>query len=112
MYGARPKRIFRKAATKFLLENQHKRSIQSDAKQLTMLDKYIDARKPYPLNWEEQKRLFNMLPAHLRQMALFAVNTGCHDQEICSLRWEWEVKIPELKTLVFIIPGKIVKNRD
>jgi len=32
-------------------------------------------RKPYPLNWEEQERLFNMLPAHLRRMALFAVNT-------------------------------------
>ena len=47
-----------------------------------------DARKPYPLNWDEQERLFNMLPLHLRRMVLFAVNTGCRDQEICSLRWE------------------------
>jgi len=152
VYGARPKRIFREAATKFLQENQHKKSIRSDAEQLEMLDKYIgdlpieavhignlqpfiadrkkdgrknrtanfglqivrhilnlaasewmddngltwlnsppkikllsisDARKPYPLNWEEQERLFNMLPAHLRRMALFAVNTGCRDREIC-----------------------------
>ncbi len=181
IYGARPKRIFREAATKFLIENQHKKSIQSDAEQLGMLDKYIgdlpiesihigtlqsfiearkkdgkknktvnfglqivrhilnlaasewmdgnnltwlsnapkikllpvnDARRSYPLNWEEQKRLFNMLPSHLRRMALFAVNTGCRDQEICLLRWEWEMKIPELNTSVFIIPGATVKNGE
>ena len=71
-----------------------------------------DARKPYPLNWDEQERLFNMLPLHLRRMALFAVNTGCRDQEICSLRWEWEMKVPELNTSVFIIPGAAVKNGE
>ena len=43
-------------------------------------------------------------------MALFAVNTGCRDREICGLRWEWEVKVPELETIVFIIPGAHVKN--
>lgn len=181
MYGARPKRTFREAATKFLAENQHKKSIQSDAEQLEMLDKYIgdlpieavhigtlqpfiearkkdgkknktvnfglqivrrilnlaasewmdnnnltwlsnapkikllsvnDARKPFPLNWEEQERLFKELPLHLRRMALFAVNTGCRDQEMCSLRWEWEMKIPELNTSVFIIPGATVKNGE
>lgn len=41
VYGARPKRKFREAAVKFLKENQHKRSIQSDAEQLAILDKYI-----------------------------------------------------------------------
>jgi len=181
MYGARPKRTFREAASKFLRENQHKKSIQSDARQLEILDKYIgdlpieavhigalqsfiadmkkggrknrtanfglqivrhilnlaasewmddngltwlnsapkikllpinDARKPYPLNWEEQERLFKELPPHLRQMALFAVNTGCRDREVCSLRWEWEIKIPELNTSVFIIPGATVKNGE
>ena len=45
-------------------------------------------------------------------MALFAVNTGCRDQEVCNLRWEWEVKVPELGTSVFIIPGTRVKNSD
>ena len=44
-------------------------------------------------------------------MALFKVNTGCKVQEICSLRWEWEEYIPELKTSIFIIPALIVKNR-
>ena len=45
-------------------------------------------------------------------MALFAVNTGCREQEICSLRWEWEVMVPQLGTSVFIIPGERVKNGD
>ena len=71
-----------------------------------------DARKPYPLNWEEQERLFKVLPLHLRRMALFAVNTGCRDHEVCSLRWDWEVKVPELNTSVFIIPGATVKNGE
>lgn len=41
VHGVRPKRIFRQAATKFLLEHQHKRSIRSDADRLKMLDSYI-----------------------------------------------------------------------
>jgi len=28
------------------------------------------------------------------------------------LQWEWETKIPELGTSVFIIPDKLVKNRE
>jgi integrase len=45
-------------------------------------------------------------------MALFAVNTGCRDQKICNLRWAWEVRVPELGTSVFVIPGDRVKNSD
>ena len=45
-------------------------------------------------------------------MALFAVNTGCRDSEICNLLWDWEVEVPELDTTVFIIPGQHVKNGD
>ena len=44
-------------------------------------------------------------------MALFKVNTGCRDQEVCNLLWEWEVPVPELSTSVFIIPAPKVKNR-
>lgn len=33
-------------------------------------------RLPYPINWEEQDRIFRKLPGHLQVMALFAVNTG------------------------------------
>jgi integrase len=45
-------------------------------------------------------------------MALFAVNTGCHANEICTLQWEWEVDVPSLKAKTFIIPGELVKNGD
>ena len=62
------------------------------------------ARKPYPLSWEEQDRLFKELPEHLQRMALYKVNTGCREQEVCQLRWDWEVQIPELDTFVFILP--------
>jgi integrase len=69
-------------------------------------------RQPYPLTWAEQERLFAELPQYLAQMALFAVNTGCRDQEICALRWAWEVEVPQLATSVFIVPGNRVKNGD
>lgn len=179
VYGVRPKRIFREAATKYLLESQ-KASLKDAALHLKLLDDYIgeltlesihmgtlqsyiqdrrsqgvknrtinyalqtvrhilnlaamewideygltwlatapkikllpqlDARKPSPLNWEQQERLFQELPEHLAKMALFKVNTGCREQEICTLRWEWEEYIPELDTSVFIIPVHAVKNR-
>jgi len=71
-----------------------------------------DKRQPYPLNWEEQSRLFRELPDHLADMALFAVNTGCRDAEICNLQWDWEVAVPQLGTSVFIIPGWRVKNGE
>lgn len=182
VYGIRPKRNFRAAATKFLMENQHKRSISSDAGRLKILVDHIgnlsletinmgtmqpfiearrkigiktrtinhglqivrrilnlaasewmdehgltwlanapkikllpehDLRKPYPLSFEEQNKLFKELPAHLEKMALFAVHTGCRDQEICELRWDWEIKIPESPHLmVFIVPSTFVKNGD
>ena len=54
-------------------------------------------RPLYPLTWEEQESLFSEVPAYLAQMALFKVNTGCRDQEVCSLRWEWELAIPQLE---------------
>ncbi len=71
-----------------------------------------DKRKPYPLDWEEQTKLFQLLPRHLADMALFAVNTGCRDSEICGLRWDWEVKVATLNTSVFLIPADRVKNRE
>ena len=74
--------------------------------------KVTDARKRYPLSWEEQTRLFKKLPDHLARMALFKVNTGCREQEVCSLQWEWEVEVPELDTSLFIIPETRVKNGE
>ncbi len=74
------------------------------------LEAQMDARKPYPLSHAEEVRLFSELPIHLRRMALFALNTGCRDQEVCNLRWEWETKVPEGS--VFLIPEWQVKNRE
>ena len=71
-----------------------------------------DKKPPCPISWEEQTRLFNELPEHLRKMALFAVNTGCRAREICGLRWDWEIEIPEMDTSVFLIPAYRVKNRQ
>jgi integrase len=69
-----------------------------------------DARSPYPLTREEQAFLFQELPDHLARMA-FKVN-GLREQEVCRLKWEYEVKVPELETSVFIIPGEHVKNGE
>jgi len=70
-----------------------------------------DKRRPYPMTPEEQDRLFAELPGHLASMALFKVNTGTREAEVCNLRWEWEVEVPELSTSVFMIPAHKVKNR-
>lgn len=179
VYGVRPERTFKEAATKYLLDNQHKTSIEDDAMHLKLLCNYIghlpldkihsgalqtfirarqkagrktktinlalgvvrhilnlaaqdwidgngltwltvapkikllsvlDARKPYPMSWDEQARLEAHLPEHLHQMALFKVNTGCREQEICQLQWEWEIQVPELNTSVFIVPSYILRD--
>lgn len=181
IYGVRPDRSFEQAAAKYVIENQHKKSLHNDISRLKMLlpwigdlpinrvhlgamqpwidhrrdegvavgtinhglkivrrilnlaanewvDEYglswllsapkikllpdVDKRQPYPLSWEEQEQLMAVLPEHLKQMALFAVNTGCRDSEVCNLRWEWEVQVPQLKTSVFIVPASEVKNGD
>lgn len=69
-------------------------------------------RKPYPLSWQEQVRLFQYLPSHLANMALFAVNTGCRDHEICQLRWEWEEKLPGLNATGFVLPPGVQKGEE
>ena len=188
IYGVRPKRTFRQAATEHLTTCQDKASIAEDAMHLQLLDPYIgdlaidqvhmgtlkpfiaarkkagirnpeqgvknrtinyslqvvrrilhlaandwrdqsgltwlavapkihfltesDRRKPYPMSWEEQGQLFLELPPHLQRMALFKVNTGCREAEVCGLRWDWEVMVPELDTSVFLIPEEQVKNRE
>jgi integrase len=78
---------------------------------ITMLD-LTDARKAYPLSWDEQTHLIKHLRAHHQRMALYKVNTGCREEEVCMLQWEWEVEVPELGTSVFILPGNIVKNTE
>jgi len=181
IYGIRPERTFRAAATKYLQENQHKRSISDDACHLAILDPFIgdlylsgvymeklqpfidkrrkdgvkaktinlsleavrrilrlaalewrdergmtwletapkiklfpvtDARKPHSLSMEEQEVLFRELPVHLLRMASYKVNAGNREEEVCSLKWAWERKVPDLETSVFVIPGDKVKNAE
>lgn len=68
-------------------------------------------RLPHPITWEEQDALFRRLPDHLARMALFAVNTGLRDANLCALQWPWEVSIPELDRNVFVIPPEEFKSR-
>ena len=70
------------------------------------------SRAAYPLEWDEQQRLLKELPEHLREMTLFMLHTGLRDQELCQLRWDWEVEVPELGEAVFILPASHSKNGE
>lgn len=76
---------------------------------ITMLPE--SPRSPYPITWQEQDALFRRLPAHLARMALFAINTGLRDSNVCGLEWEWEVRVPELGRSVFVIPPEAFKTK-
>lgn len=103
-------RILHLAATEWV--DEYGLSWLQTAPKIKLLPK-TDVRKPYPLDWAEQSRLFEYLPSHLKAMALFAVNTGCRDQEICHLRWSWEIPTLSMPVgSVFLIPATRVKNGE
>jgi integrase len=77
---------------------------------IEMLDERAQKREPYPISWAEQARLLPRLAAHHQEMVEFAVNTGARDENICGLRWEWEVQVPELGRSVFVIPPEFYKT--
>ncbi len=64
-------------------------------------------RKPYPISWEEQMLLLSELTPDLGRMVLFLVNTGLRDQELCSLRWDWQTAED-----LFVIPEQYSKNGE
>jgi integrase len=176
IYGIRPKRTFREAATKYLSENLHKARIGDTARHIKQLDPFIgdlsldrvhldtlrpfiesrqsegrrsktinialsvvrrilnlaarvwhdengltwlaqaplieilsvhDEKTAYPLDWSEQTKLIQKLPPHLARMALFKVNTGCREAEVCGLKWEWELDIPGFEPITFLIPAGV-----
>lgn len=80
-------RVLRLAASTW--RDEHGLTWLEMAPKLTMLDERKTQRKtqrtPYPLSWEEQRVFFKLLPDHLARMALFKVNTGCREQEVCRL---------------------------
>ncbi|MFL1404236.1 tyrosine-type recombinase/integrase [Marinobacter sp. M1N3S26] len=68
-----------------------------------------DSRAPAPITWAEQGRLFQELPEHLKDLAEFSVHTGCRESEVCALKWEWEVSLPD-NGFGFILPASVTKN--
>jgi integrase len=77
---------------------------------IEMLDEAASKRAPYPISWQEQAKFLPRLPKHLADMVEFSLNTGARDENVCGLRWEWEVRVPELKRSVFIIPADAFKS--
>ena len=78
---------------------------------ITMLTLVGHQREPRPLSWSQQQMLLALLPGHLASMSLFALNTGVRDNVVCSLRWAWEIAVPELGISVFEVPREHVKGR-
>ena len=76
---------------------------------ITMLPE--NPRSPYPITWQEQDAIFGRLPAHLSRMALFAINTGLRESNVCGLQWRWEVPVPEVGRGVFVIPPEAFKTK-
>ena len=114
---SRVRRVLRLAALKWRDENNL--TWLEAPPLLTTLNERETQRVPYPLTWEQQRLLLAELPEYLHKMALYKVNTGCREQEVCLLRWDYEVEIPELGASVFLIPWNFggrrpnsgVKNR-
>jgi len=104
------RRILRLASMKW--RNDDGTACLASAPPLLDMPKNSHARKPYPLAWDEQRLLFSWLPKHLSEMALFQVNTGTREREVCALQWEREQTVSELGTSVFIVPAGMVKNAE
>ncbi len=69
------------------------------------------AKKPYPLSWDQQEKLFDLLPGRIRKAAIVAVNTGLRESPLIRLRWTWEEHNSELGETVFRLPAEIMKNK-
>lgn len=78
---------------------------------IEMMNESEQRRPPRPISWVEQAELVKALPFHLQRPVLFAVNTGARDENVCGLRWEWEVRVSELARSVFVIPAAVFKGK-
>lgn len=68
-------------------------------------------RAPFPLSYAEERALFSRLPQPLADMCLLKVNTGLRADEVCGLRWTWEVALEDGGS-VFAIPPAAHKGGD
>jgi integrase len=89
---------------------EHRKPWVSVAPLIEMLDEAAQKREPYPLSWTEQAQLLPRLPSLNADMLEFTMNSGARDENVCGLRWDWEVKVPELKRSVFVIPPEHYKT--
>ena len=71
-----------------------------------------EKRPAYPISKEEENRLLDECPDHVRQLVLFALHTGARAGEITALRWDWLVEVPELGAQVFVLPPEFAKNGE
>lgn len=78
---------------------------------IEMLDEEKTKRRPYPITWSQQADLMPKLEPHLQRMVLFALNTGARDENVCGLRWEWEIPVAEAGRSVFVIPAAEFKTK-
>jgi len=103
------RRILNLAATSW--RDESGKTWLEQAPKITLLPLVGHQREPQPITWGQQRTLMPKLPDHLARMSLFTLNTGGRDEVICRLRWEWEIKIPELGISVFEVPRRYVKGR-
>lgn len=103
------RRILNLAATSW--RDEAGRTWLDKAPAITMLTLVGHQRDPMPITWAQQRTLLPVLPDHLARMSLFVLNSGVRDDVVCSLKWEWEIKIPELGCSVFEVPRENVKGR-
>ncbi len=103
------RRILNLAATSW--RDESGKTWLEQAPKITLLPLVGHQREPRPITWGEQRTLLPKLPDHLARMSLFTLNTGVRDDVVCSLRWEWEIKVPELGISVFEVPREHVKGR-
>lgn len=124
VFGIRPVRIFREAATRFLEENSHLATLRTYAFHLKELDPYIGLLPLYQVHMGtlqayidkrkkegKKNKTVNGALATVRRVLNLSARLW-RDGEVCSLQWDWEIGVPELGTSVFLIPGAKVKNRE
>ncbi len=102
------RRILNLAATSW--RDEDGKTWLEQAPKITMLPLVGHQREPRPISWGQQRTLMPLLPDHLARMSLFTLNTGVRDDVVCSLRWEWEIRVPELGCSVFDVPRQHVKG--
>jgi hypothetical protein len=76
---------------------------------ITMLPE--SRRSPYPITRDEQDRLFPRLPAPPAAHGAVRSQHGAARQQLFGLQWSWEVPLPELGRIIFVVPAESFKSK-